>query len=74
MGDRLGIQVAVDILPFFTVFIHIRFNKLFAFFVKVHFFIFCVKSSKFAHIEIDSGGPRTVEPQPGDPPESIHHL
>ena len=74
MGDRLGIQVAVDILPFFTVFIHIRLNKLFPFFVNVHFVIVGVKSSKFAHLKIDSGGPRTVEPLPGDPPESIHHL
>ena len=47
MGDRLGIQVAVDILPFFATFIHIRFDKLITIFVKVYFVMFCMKSSKF---------------------------
>ena len=48
MGDRLGIQVAVDILPFFAVFIHIWFKKHLLIFVNVHFVISCVESSKFA--------------------------
>ena len=47
MGDRLGIQVAVDILPFFAIFPHTRFEKLITIFVKVYFVMFCMKSSKF---------------------------
>ena len=48
MGDRLGIQVAVDILPFFTFFIHTVVKQTVPLFVKVHIVVFCVESSKFA--------------------------
>ena len=56
MGDRLGIQVAVDILPFFATFIHIRFDKLITIFVKVYFVMFCMKSSKFARPRLTRPG------------------
>ena len=48
MGDRLGIQVAVDILPFVIFFIHIGVKQTVPLFVKVHIVVFCVESSKFA--------------------------
>ena len=65
MGDRLGIQVAVDILPFFAFFVHIMFNKLYSHLCQGALCHILHKIIQICPAEIDSAGPRTVEPLHG---------